>query len=100
MVVEHLQLLPLFAQINSENRTQIKHLNSGIIQSNVARFLNSPNICAGDGQVITALIEAKILNLIAIVQLDCLEVFQFTQIPQFHARIIGSGSQIVTVLGE
>lgn len=40
-----------------------------------------PDIRAGDSQIVSAVIEAQILHLVAILQLNGANIFQFTQIP-------------------
>lgn len=56
VIVKHLELLPLPAQVHSHVRTR-------------------------DGQVRPALVEAQLLDSITLVQLDRFEVLQLTQIP-------------------
>ena len=75
VVVKDLKLGPLLAQVHSD-------------------------VGARHGEVGTALIEAEALDFVALVQLNGLEVLQFSQIPQLYACVIGGGGQVVAVLGE
>jgi len=50
--------------------------------------------------IVDYLIEAKIFDFIALVQLNSLEVLQFAQIPKSDAGIVSGRGQVVTVLGE
>lgn len=95
VVVEDFQLRPLLAQVDSAG--EISSYFSRI-RSNSTSF--SPDVGSSDRQIRSALIEAQILDLVAILQLNRLEVFQFSQIPELHARIRGSCRQIVAVFGE
>ena len=46
------------------------------------------NICSGNCQVGAALVEAEVLDFIALVQLDGLEILQFSQIPKSNAGVV------------
>ena len=75
MIIEDPEVSPLLAQVNSDIR-------------------------AGDGQIGTALIEAKVLDFIAFLELNGLEVLEFTQIPDPDAGVFSGRSKVVAVLGE
>lgn len=59
-----------------------------------------PDICAGYCQVSSAAVEAEVLDLVALVELESLEVSQFSQVPEFDAGVVGRRRQVITVLGE
>merc|ERR1719192_952014 len=55
-------------------------------------------IGSSDRQVSTAAVEAEVPHLVALIQLEGLEVLQFPQIPEFHTVVISSSGQVVTIL--
>lgn len=75
VVIEHLQLLPLPAQINTHVRTRYS-------------------------QVRSTLVKAELFNRIILLQLNRLEVLQLTEIPELDAGVLSGCSQVVTVLRE
>ena len=75
VVVEDLEVGPLLAQVDA-------------------------NVGPGNGQVSSALVEAEVLDFVSLVELDRLEVLQFTQIPKSDAGVVGGRSQVVSVFGE
>lgn len=94
MVVEHLQHLPLLAQVHPEDK-------STRLTSDKAKLkILLPDVSAGNRQIVSALVEAEILDFIVVVQLDGLEVLQLTQIPQFDTRVLCGSGQVVTVFRE
>ena len=74
--LENLEVRPLFAEVDAD-------------------------VGAGDRQVGSRVVEAQVLDLVAVVQLDRLEVLQLAQIPQLDARVLRARRrQVVAVLGE
>lgn len=72
VVIEGLERFPLLAEVDADVRS-------------------------GHSQVSAALVKAEILDFIAFLQLDCLEVLQLAQIPQLDAGVLGGRGQIVAV---
>ena len=52
-----------------------------------------PDIRPGHGQVGAAGVKAEVLHLVALVQLQCSEVLQFSQIPELHTAVISSSGR-------
>ena len=59
-----------------------------------------PDIRAGHRQVRAAAVEAEVLHLVAVLQLQRLEILQFPQIPELDAGVVRGGGQVVAVLRE
>ena len=55
-----------------------------------------PDVRPGHGQVGAAGVKAEVLHLVALVQLQCSEVLQLSQIPELHTAVISSSGQVVT----
>ena len=55
-----------------------------------------PDVRTGHGQVGAAGVKAEVLHLVALVQLQCSEVLQLSQIPELHTAVISSSGQVVT----
>lgn len=75
VVVEHLELLPLAAEVDA-------------------------HVAARDGQVRAALVEAQLLDHVPLLQLDRLEVLQLAQIPKLDACVLRRRRKVITVLRE
>lgn len=103
VVVEDLQLLPLLAHVHSEQKVKkIDHIGCqdstcvvAYMLKKVTQFL--PDVSTSNSKVSTALIERQILDLVTVIQLKRLEIFQLPQIPQFDTSVVSSGGQVVPV---
>ena len=55
-----------------------------------------PDVRAGHGEVGAAGVEAEVLHLVALVQLQGSEVLQLPQIPELHTAVISRSCQVIT----
>lgn len=99
VLVENLQILPLFARVDSVEEHKL-HIISNPVSIHSVAFEHSPHIRTGNRQIRSTPIEAQIPHHIVLIQLNCLKVLQLAQIPQLNARIVGGRRQIVAILRE
>ena len=59
-----------------------------------------PDIRAGNSQVGTRPVEGEVRHLVALIQLEGLEVAELPEIPEPHCGIFGGSGEVVTILGE
>lgn len=59
-----------------------------------------PDIRSSYSQIRAALVEANVLDLVGLLQLQRLEILQLAQIPKLDARILRCCCQVVSILGE